>query len=303
MLRRPIDLEAAVTAMGRSLALVGAAVDIQTICSGLNLANDGIWYGRGNAAVSYPADGHEQCFAVEDSSFWFRHRNACIVAVASEFPPPGDGAIFDIGGGNGFVSMGLANAGFDVALVEPGHVGAVNAKRRGVRNVICATAESAQFTPHSLSAAGLFDVIEHIDDAPAFLRSVKGLLRPQGYLYATVPAYQSLWSDEDVSAGHYRRYTMSSLQATLDAAGFDLLFASYIFRFLPVPIFMLRALPHRLGISRGQRMPDAASRDHRVKQGLASRLLQGMLDREVELLKRRQSMRFGGSCLVVAKCR
>lgn len=281
----------------------GGAVDIQAICSGLNLANDGIWYGRGTAAISYPDDGHEQCFAIEDSSFWFRHRNACIVAVVNEFPPPGDGAIFDIGGGNGFVSMGLSKAGFDVALVEPGQVGASNAKKRGLQHVICATAESAQFRPRSMAAAGLFDVIEHIDDAAGFLRSVKGLLRPQGYLYATVPAYQGLWSDEDVLAGHYRRYTLGSLRATLEAAGFDLVFASYIFRLLPAPILLFRSLPHRLGLSRGQRQPDAASRDHQVQPGLASRWLDRMLNRELELLKRRQAMSFGASCLVVAKCR
>lgn len=278
------------------------AVDIRAISAGLSLADDGIWYGRDHVAVSYPSDGHDQCFAVEDSSFWFRHRNACIISAVRAFPPTLGQAIFDIGGGNGFVSLGLSKAGFDVALLEPGQVGAANAKRRGVPTVICATTESAEFSAKSIAAAGLFDVIEHVEDASSFLRSVRGLLRPGAFLYATVPAYQWLWSDEDVFAGHYRRYTLSSLRSLLEEAGFELVFGSYIFRFLPLPIFLLRALPHRFGRTGSQRSAVAAASDHKVRQGLPARLLDRLLAQEVALLSRSRSMRYGGSCLVVAKC-
>jgi hypothetical protein len=47
---------------------------------------------------------------VEDSSYWFGHRNARIVELVRQFPP--NGLIFDIGGGNGFVAKGLEEAGF-----------------------------------------------------------------------------------------------------------------------------------------------------------------------------------------------
>ena len=120
-------------------------VDIQSISTGLKLGEDGIWYGSGNQNISYPAGGNEACFAVEDSSFWFGHRNNCIASIVGSYPPANNGTIFDIGGGNGFVSLGLVNAGFDVALVEPGRVGASKAKNRGLKDVICATANTANF--------------------------------------------------------------------------------------------------------------------------------------------------------------
>ena len=138
--------------------------DIQSISTGLTLGKDGIWYASDVEKISYPSGGNEECFSVEESSFWFRHRNNCIVSVVNSYPPANKGKIFDIGGGNGFVSSSLANAGFDVALVEPGQTGACYAKARGIKNVICATTSTAQFKPNSLPAVGLFDVIEHMEN-------------------------------------------------------------------------------------------------------------------------------------------
>jgi hypothetical protein len=94
--------------------------DIHDIAPTLKKADNGIWYSPEESSISYPADGNDSCFSVEDRSFWFKHRNACIAGMVSAFPPGDRGPIYDIGGGNGFVSLGLANAGFDVVLVEPG---------------------------------------------------------------------------------------------------------------------------------------------------------------------------------------
>lgn len=91
---------------------------------------DGIWYARDSTDVSYPTEGNEDCFALEEGSLWFRHRNRCIVSLVSSYPPLNQGALFDVGGGNGFVSKRMAEAGFEVVLIEPGVEGARNAKKR-----------------------------------------------------------------------------------------------------------------------------------------------------------------------------
>lgn len=277
-------------------------VDIQSISTGLKLGDDGIWYShQDNQNISYPSDGNENCFAVEDGSFWFRHRNNCIASIVKTYPPQDNGTIFDIGGGNGFVSLGLANAGFDVALLEPGSVGAFNAKKRGLKNVICATTDTAKLKQNSLPAVGLFDVIEHIEDDLAFLQSIRNLMKKGGRLYATVPAYSFLWSEEDIFAGHFRRYALEELSEVLESAGFQVEFSSYIFRFLPVPIFLLRTLPYKMGLFKTQRNEKSASRDHATKGGAMAKILSSILHREIENLDNERAMRFGGSCLVVAK--
>ena len=67
--------------------------------SSLKKRQGGIWYASKTDKVSYPAEGNEQCFGIEDNSFWFRHRNSCILELVKRFPPPGKGPIFDVGGG------------------------------------------------------------------------------------------------------------------------------------------------------------------------------------------------------------
>ncbi len=275
--------------------------DIQAISRGLKLGADGIWYSADTQDISYPSEGNDACFAVEDRSFWFKHRNNCIIAAVKTYPPEHAGTIFDVGGGNGFVSAGLATAGFNVALLEPGKTGASNAKHRGLDTVICATTDTADFRSHSLPAVGLFDVVEHIEDDLTFLKSVKNLTKRNGRLYVTVPAYSFLWSGEDVSAGHFRRYTLSKICKVINDAGFEIEFSSYIFRFLPVPIAFFRALPYRLGLSHSETKAEKNESDHVVEEGAIARFLSIVLNSEIEKLRKSKSMRFGGSCLVVAK--
>jgi SAM-dependent methyltransferase len=276
-------------------------IDIQSISTGLKVADDGIWYSQNEQSISYPSGGNENCFSLEDNSFWFRHRNNCIISIVKSFPPPDGGTIFDIGGGNGFVALGLANAGFEVALLEPGGEGASNAKKRGLENVICATTDTAELKQQSLSAVGLFDVIEHNENDFSFLQSIRQLIKKGGRLYATVPSYTFLWSEEDVNAGHFRRYVLRDICKVLESAGFQLEYSTYIFRFLPVPIFLFRSLPFKLGLTGKEKSAKSASRDHASQGGPASRMLSSILRQEIRKLDGGKSMRFGGSCLVVAK--
>lgn len=276
-------------------------IDIQAISAELKLDNNNIWFSQDDQNIAYPSDGNECCFAVEDNSFWFRHRNNCIVSVLKSYPPEDSGTIFDIGGGNGFVSSGITKAGFDVALVEPGRAGALNARKRGVKNVICATTDTAKFKQNSLPAVGLFDVIEHIEDDLAFLKSIRKLIKKGGRLYVSVPSYNFLWSGDDVLAGHFRRYTIGEISNVLKSAGFKVDFSSYIFRFLPIPIFLLRALPYKLGLAKIERISNTASRDHAAKGGAMANIFDSILRPEINNLNNRKAMSFGGSCLIVAK--
>jgi SAM-dependent methyltransferase len=223
--------------------------DLASLADGLEKRKSGIWFTQEKTEVSYPASGKAACLAVEDQSFWFRHRNRCIVSLVRRFAP--DGAFLDIEGGNAFVSKRLVEAGFACALVEPGINGALAARERGVEHVLCARLEDAGLKPASFAAAGIFDVLEHVENETGFLALVHPALKPGGWLFLTVPAYQFLFSIDDTKAGHFRRYTLSTLARTLAKSRFQLLFATYIFAPLPPLIFLLRTVPIRLGMRRG----------------------------------------------------
>jgi 2-polyprenyl-3-methyl-5-hydroxy-6-metoxy-1,4-benzoquinol methylase len=74
----------------------------------------------------------------------------------------------------------------------------------------------------------LLDVLEHIEDDAAALRTLRRLLMPgHGQIVITAPAYPWLWGDEDVLSRHFRRYTKKTLAEVCRAAGFEVLFVSY----------------------------------------------------------------------------
>lgn len=272
--------------------------DLTLLADGLELGPDGIWVARELSTISYPQEGNLNCLALEADSFWFAHRNRCIQTLLSNFPP--GGVFFDVGGGNGYVALGLQAAGFPVALLEPGWQGIQAARSRGVQVLIYAALEDAGFHPDALPAVGMFDVLEHISNDVGFLGTVRDLLAPGGRVYLTVPAFQQLWSVDDDYAGHYRRYSRASLGRVLGEAGFEVEFSTYIFFMLPAPIFLMRTLPAKLGLRKKESW-DRYQQEHGSQPGWVGRVLDLLLDWELAQLHRRRAMPVGGSCLVVAR--
>ncbi len=274
------------------------ALDLTTIADGISSTPFGYWTSGDAAGVSYPQDGNENCFSVEDASFWFAHRNQVILAAVQTLPPPNE-IFLDAGGGNGYVTKALQDSGFAAVLLEPNVSGAANAVRRGVRHVIRSSIGAAHLRGQSVGAIGLFDVIEHIDDDLAFLRALRKALVPGGRLYATVPALQSLWSADDASAGHFRRYSTAELERLLIGAGFGIDYCTYFFWCLPLPILFFRVLPSKLGLRGG----DSISRiqaEHSTRSQAGRWFLSRILHPEPSLVRRRKSVPCGASCLVVA---
>ena len=247
------------------------------------------------SSTAYSEQDHELCLAVEDDSWWFQHRNRVLIDLLRRFPP--SQPLYDVGGGNGVVAAALCRAGIRTLVVEPGAAGAANARRRGLE-AIQATLADCGAARGSIGSIGVFDVVEHIEDDAAFLTHLHEMLAPGGRLYLTVPAYQMLWSVEDVRARHYRRYTASRLRAALRHAGFSVEHASYLFSFLPLPPLMFRTIPDRLG--RVPRSAEEVKRDH-GSSGLMRRVLDGVLALERAAIRALGGLPFGGSVVAVAR--
>jgi len=272
---------------------------LREIAPNLERSQEGWWSSRHLSGVSYPDDGNALCFLVEESSFWFEHRNRCILEALRLFPP--SGTFFDIGGGNGCVARAIQETGQEVVLVEPGLAGVRNALNRGIRQVVRATLEDAGVLPETLPAAGLFDVIEHISDDSAFMTGINRLVIPGGRVYITVPACPSLWSNEDKLAGHARRYSVPALRRLLENAGYTVEFVTYFFGFLLLPILFQRAIPYRLGFGAKTLAEDSVRSDHEPGNTLTRRMLQVLTRRELSRIAESWPVRMGGSCLAVAR--
>jgi SAM-dependent methyltransferase len=265
----------------------------------LQFCSEGWWVSCKVSEVSYPTDGNKLCFDVEESSFWFEHRNRCIVQALKLFPP--DGPVFDVGGGNGFVARAIQDSGFDVVLVEPGLSGVQNAVKRGVRQVVRSTLQDADIIPGTLPAVGLFDVLEHIRDDRDFLVTANRLTVAGGRIYLTVPAYKWLWSNEDLLAGHFRRYTVHSLSNVMRDAGYVIDFATHLFSFLPPAVLLRRVVPYRLGLRSSGLSEKAIRSDHQISHPAVRRAIEYLTRRELSAMSKGRAVRFGGSYLVVAR--
>ena len=262
------------------------------------IEENGIYRSKYKSPISYPADGNKNCFLLEDNSFWFGHRNKCITSVIKHFPP--NGPVLDVGGGNGYVSRGIIDAGYDAILLEPGSQGAINGKRaRGIPTVICSTLQDANFHNSSISAVGCFDVIEHVENDKKFIKDIHKILESGGVLYATVPAHKFLWSQSDVNSQHYRRYNKILIEELLENK-FEILYFTYFFSLLTFPILLFRAIPYRLGLSKKMNIL-SKNTEHGTNNGVNVKVMNRVLKSELNKIKNKQNINFGASCLFVAR--
>ena len=151
--------------------------------------------------------------------------------------------------GSRTMEIGCGRAHFVARLREAGY--AAHGVELGRPRVL---AEAAPFVATGISFADLpaasragtacvllLDVIEHIEDAPAFLAGVAGRFPDLETLVVTVPARPEIWSNYDGHYGHFRRYTTATLQAHVGAAGFRPLETRYFFRALYLAALALKA--------------------------------------------------------------
>lgn len=86
----------------------------------------------------------------------------------------------------------------------------------------------------------MLDVLEHIDDEQRVLSEIHRILRNDGLILISVPAFNCLWSYHDEQAGHKKRYRKKGLQSVCEESGFEILGHYYFNTLLFIPIFLIR---------------------------------------------------------------
>ncbi|WP_435356291.1 methyltransferase domain-containing protein [Emticicia sp. SJ17W-69] len=268
----------------------------------LVLDKNEIWQASHAEKMSYPEEGNNYCFAVEDNSFWFKHRNDVIFELTKRFTYAKNFA--DVGGGNGFQVKFLSEKypQKQIFLIEPGYAGCLNAKKRGVKDAYNIFFQDFPFEEKQIDAVGLFDVIEHIEDDKSFLTDLAKYLPSKAHIYITVPAHQWLWSEVDDESGHFRRHNLASLEKLAKECGLEYAYGSYIFSYLPPIMGILRAIPYRLARLLGKTRKNTldAEFDNHTPSKLAISIFNLLHNWELKRLSK-SKIPFGASCAVVFK--
>jgi SAM-dependent methyltransferase len=76
--------------------------------------------------------------------------------------------------------------------------------------------------------AVLLNVLEHIENDVAALAFLRSVVTERGRLILLVPSHQWLYNGLDQQAGHFRRYTRSSLSKTVTKAGWRPVISRYV---------------------------------------------------------------------------
>lgn len=259
---------------------------------------NGIWYSSEPKNISYDPEGNSNCFEIEDTSYWFKHRRDCIDILINKYCK-NFGSFADIGGGNGFLTLHLQNNRFDAVLIEPAYEAVNNAKTRGVKNIICANIEDFNKTEIKFDYAGVFDVLEHVKNNKEFLNSISNTMNKGGKLFITVPAFNILWSREDDLIGHQRRYTKKILCRELECLGFVKLRTAYFFSFLFLPVFFLRTIPTKFKFIKSNQSEMKDNYEYSVKNKFVSFILKCFTSAELFAIKKNLYIPFGSSILAV----
>jgi SAM-dependent methyltransferase len=192
----------------------------------------------------------DEMAGLEDHHWWFVGKRLLVASLLGERLARPDLRVLDVGCGTGGILASM-RAGTATVGVDRSALALHYSRRRGVRHVAVADMDRLPFAPGAFDLILMLDVLEHFSDEAAVLDGARALLRPGGTLFVSVPAFQALFSEHDVTLQHFRRYSVPHLRRVLEANGFAVRRLTYTnVAALPAAALMRGLLP-RLGLRRG----------------------------------------------------
>lgn len=146
--------------------------------------------------------------------------------VARHIAPSGH--VLDVGCGNGQFLFDLHNAGFKVHGTELSSQSAARVPKPIADNIYVADLCELNLSPQSFDAICMWHVLEHVRDPHAICSEINRLLKPNGWLFLSLPNAQSPeaalfgkhWFHLDPPR-HLFGLGTRSLTTLLESAGFD----------------------------------------------------------------------------------
>lgn len=158
--------------------------------------------------------------AERESSYWWHLGRLRIIETYLQKAAKGkkDIHILNVGCGTGGTIAALEKYG-TVDNVDISDDAIAFMKQLGYNRVKKVDGVKLPYKDKTYDLVVAFDVLEHIKDDTAALKEWKRVLKDDGTILLTIPAYQWLWSDHDVSLYHFRRYTTRRVREVAAKAG------------------------------------------------------------------------------------
>jgi SAM-dependent methyltransferase len=186
-------------------------------------------------------DFYQTYFAVEKNHWLMRVRRKIVTDQLEHYAhalvTPLGGTpkkILDFGSGSGFLVNELQQIGVNAYGVDNAAPAIEYGTSLGIKSLsVLASGASLPFADGYFDCVLAMDVLEHLPEEQAVLKELKRVLKKDGVLIITVPAYMFLWGRQDEVSQHFRRYTMGRVIEVLRLSGdFDIMKRSYFNTFL-----------------------------------------------------------------------
>lgn len=184
-------------------------------------------------------------FEVETYHWWFVARRKIIRKVIENVQLPYDVEILDAGCGNGDNLALLSEFGHVVAI-EKDSDAILCARNRNIGDVYQGSLpDDLPEIKKKFDLIVLLDVLEHIEKDEESLVSIMNLLKDNGKIVITVPAYQWLWTKRDELHHHKRRYSARELRQLTEKNSLKINYISY-FNTLLFPLAVIERIKQKL---------------------------------------------------------
>ena len=168
----------------------------------------------------------------ESKHWWFKARREILNKQIKKYSTKKKMSILDFGSGSGANIYMLSKYG-EVDVYEKDHKTSNFLKKKFNRNGIKIIKKCFSKKKYDLILAA--DVIEHIKNDKKIINNLNKILKKNGLIIVTVPAYQFLFSKKDQALKHFRRYNLNGLKKLFNS-DFKTLKISYYNSLLFIPI-------------------------------------------------------------------
>ncbi len=229
---------------------------------------------------------------VESFHWWFVVRRKLLHSILSSVEVPKNCVALEVGCGTGANLRALWSAGLYGIGLDRSVYALTLVKRKGNFPLLAGDLNELPIKTKSVGVIIAADIFEHLEDDTDGINESYRVLKEDGLLILTVPAFRFLWGIQDRVTEHKRRYTRKEIVNRLKEAGFDILKSSYFNFFLFFPILFSRWTIHFLNLK--------IESENKINSPMLNLLLRAIFSLEVYVLKY-LSFPFGVSIFCIAR--
>ncbi len=214
---------------------------------------------------------------VESFHWWFVVRRKLLRSILLSLRVPKQSLALEVGCGTGanlsilrstrLYGIGLDRSTYALTLLR-------------IKEELPLLAGDLNNLPFKTKSIGLIiamDIFEHLDDDARGINESYRVLKENGLLILTVPAFKFLWGTQDRVTGHKRRYTRTQIVNRLEEMGFDIIRSSYFNFFLFFPILVARWIIRFLDLK--------IESENEINSPLINLILKAVFSVEIHVLK------------------